>query len=74
MNLIIRRLIKRFLRFKNLKIVQKKTPNDYEYNEKKAHNQKVIDLILDKISKSGYNSLSKKEKIILHKYSKKNHN
>ena len=34
-------------------------------------NQAEVDAILDKISKSGYNSLSKKEKEILFKASKK---
>ncbi|RLD46250.1 MAG: rhomboid family intramembrane serine protease [Bacteroidetes bacterium] len=51
----------------------KKPPrNDYDYNKEKAKKQKQIDVILDKISKSGYNSLSKKEKEILFSASKKN--
>ena len=37
---------------------------DDEYNEIKARNQKKMDMILDKISKSGYDSLSKEEKRI----------
>ena len=43
---------------------------DDEYNEIKANKQKKIDLILEKISKSGYESLSKEEKEFLFK----NHN
>ena len=46
----------------------KKTPytykkeNDYEYNARKKKEQKEIDMILDKISRSGYDSLSQNEK------------
>lgn len=43
--------------------------DDYEYNEVKVDKQKQIDSILDKISKSGYESLSKKEKDFLFKQS-----
>jgi len=39
--------------------------NDDEYRTKKAVKQKEIDRILDKISKSGYDSLSKEEKDLL---------
>ncbi len=46
--------------------------NDYEYNKKRAENQKEIDEILDKISKSGYQSLSANEKEILFRMSNKN--
>lgn len=42
---------------------------DDEYNQKKQTEQQVIDGILDKISKSGYSSLSEKEKAILFKNS-----
>ncbi len=43
---------------------------DIEYNKAKAASQKDLDKILDKIAKSGYDSLSKKEKEILFKNSK----
>jgi hypothetical protein len=46
--------------------------NDEEYNLKKAERQKVIDAILDKISKSGYESLTKEEKEILFQSGGKN--
>ena len=36
--------------------------NDYDYNTRKNKEQKQIDYILDKISESGYDSLSKEEK------------
>jgi len=42
---------------------------DQTFRDKKAYNQKEIDRILDKISKSGYNSLSKDEKETLFKLS-----
>jgi membrane associated rhomboid family serine protease len=43
----------------------RKTKTDYEYNEAKAERQKAIDHILDKISKGGYDSLTREEKEIL---------
>ena len=44
---------------------------DHKYNEEKNNTQKEIDAILDKISKRGMDSLSKKEKVILKAYSQK---
>jgi membrane associated rhomboid family serine protease len=44
--------------------------SDDEYNKQKAMKQKKIDLILDKISRSGYTSLSAEEKEILFNSSK----
>jgi membrane associated rhomboid family serine protease len=49
-----------------------KPVNDEDYNRNKVVNQAIIDSILDKISKSGYQSLSSQEKEILFKSSKKN--
>jgi hypothetical protein len=40
-----------------------------EYNRRKAQKQEEIDRILDKIAKSGYDSLTKKEKETLFKMS-----
>lgn len=47
----------------------RKTPprDDYEFNAQKVQNQKEIDKILDKISRSGYESLTKEEKDTLFK-------
>lgn len=45
--------------------------SDEEYNVTKKATQEEIDFILDKISKSGYDSLTKKEKEILFHYSNK---
>ncbi len=45
--------------------------SDLEYNTEKAERQKEIDHILDKISKGGYDSLTKEEKAILFSESQK---
>ena len=50
---------------------QKPPRDDYDYNEEKKRKQESIDAILDKISKSGYDSLTKKEKDLLFKASGK---
>ena len=47
---------------KKLKVTYKKPVNDYEYNKVKADRQAEINAILDKISKGGYDSLTKDEK------------
>lgn len=44
--------------------------SDEEFNRQKAENQKRIDFILDKISKSGYDNLTQEEKEFLFKSSK----
>ena len=43
---------------------------DEEYNAIKKKKQEQVDRILDKISKSGYDSLTKQEKAILFDQSK----
>lgn len=45
--------------------------SDDDYNRNKAKNQKKIDEILDKISRSGYDSLTKEEKALLFDHSNK---
>lgn len=52
-----------------MKVAYKRTISDEEYNLNKKAKQKKMDEILDKISKSGYESLSKQEKDILFKIS-----
>ena len=47
---------------KKLKVTYKKPVNDYEYNNIKADRQAKINAILDKISKGGYDSLTREEK------------
>jgi membrane associated rhomboid family serine protease len=56
---------------KNLKVTHKKVANEYEYNKVKAEHQKLINNILEKISKGGYDSLTKAEKEALFKESQK---
>lgn len=55
---------------KKLKVTHKKPVDDYQYNAQKAASQAEIDRILDKISKHGYDSLTKSEKEILFKMGK----
>jgi membrane associated rhomboid family serine protease len=50
---------------KKLKVTHKKAASEYEYNAVKAERQKRINSILDKISKGGYESLTREEKDIL---------
>ena len=56
-----------------MKVTYKKQPsrNDYEYNSNKNMQQEEINRILDKISKSGYENLSKQEKELLFNQGKK---
>lgn len=57
---------------RKLKVTHKRPPrNDMEYNREKNINQHEIDQILDKISKGGYDSLTKAEKDTLFKMSNK---
>ncbi|MDA7803025.1 rhomboid family intramembrane serine protease [Crocinitomix sp.] len=79
------RLDRFFIRFKLPKITIKSQPKmkvyrgetkaakmtDEEYNAQKVARQKRVDAILDKIAKKGYDGLTKEEKDILFKESKK---
>jgi membrane associated rhomboid family serine protease len=72
-NTIMDRLASVFKPRNKMKVMYRKTSkgmNDLEYNKVKAIHQKEIDRILDKIAKSGYDSLSKSEKETLFKMSK----
>ena len=53
-----------------IKVVHKRGKTDEVYNLDKRQKQKRIDDILDKISRSGYDSLSKEEKALLFELSK----
>ena len=56
----------------HLTVTHKQPPrDDYEYNRQKNTKQDEINKILDKIAKSGYDSLSKHEKEVLFKQGKK---
>lgn len=54
-----------------MKVAYKRGVSDEDYNYNKKVQQETIDKILDKISKSGYDSLSKSEKDLLFKASGK---
>jgi membrane associated rhomboid family serine protease len=56
---------------KKLKVTHKKVATEYEYNKIKADQQAAINRILDKISKGGYDSLTKEEKEMLFKESQR---
>jgi len=58
-------------RKKKLHVTHRRPMNDMEYRKQKAYEQKEIDRILDKISKGGYESLTKEEKETLFKMSQK---
>lgn len=60
-----------FKKRSKMKVTYKKAETDMEYNSRKADEQKKIDRILEKIAKSGYDSLSAKEKEQLFKISNK---
>lgn len=56
-----------FKRKPKLNVVYKKKVDDYEFNQQKISVRKRVDEILDKISRSGYDSLTKDEKAFLQK-------
>lgn len=56
----------------NMNVTYKQAPrDDYEYKRQQNLKQEELNQILDKIAKSGYDSLSKKEKELLFKQGKK---
>lgn len=68
----IKSIGKFFKRKNHLTVTHKQPPrDDYEYNRNKNAQQNDINKILDKIAKSGYESLSSKEKELLFKQGKK---
>ena len=61
-----------FTRKSKMKVTYKQPPrDDYEYNRQQNIKQEEINRILDKIAKSGYESLTKEEKELLFKQGKK---
>ena len=54
-----------------LKTVHKRRKTDTQFNTEKSAQQIAVDIVLEKISKSGYESLSKEEKATLFSASKK---
>lgn len=59
-----------FKRKSKLKVVHKARMTDEDYNYNRNVQEKTLDELLDKIHKSGYDSLSQREKETLHKLSK----
>jgi membrane associated rhomboid family serine protease len=56
---------------RKLRVSYKKPASDYEYNKTRVDHQEKINKILDKISKGGYDSLTKEEKDLLFNESQK---
>jgi len=61
-----------FKRKRKLKVTYRRGETDLEYNARKKSNQEEIDVILEKIAQSGYESLSARDKEILFKQSRNN--
>jgi len=55
-----------------IKVTYRRKPSNEDYNSNQKAKQQKIDAILDKISKAGYESLTKEEKDYLFKASKEN--
>jgi hypothetical protein len=70
-NSIIDKITTLFKPGKKMKVTYKKPATEYEYNKVKAEHQARINLILDKISKGGYESLTREEKDMLFRESQK---
>ncbi|HUX95882.1 MAG TPA: rhomboid family intramembrane serine protease [Bacteroidales bacterium] len=70
-NSIIDYLVTLFKPRKKMKVTHRKPSNDYDYNKTKAEHQEMINAILEKISKGGYDSLTKEEKETLFRESQK---
>jgi len=70
-NKIIDFVVTIFKPVKKLKVTYKKPVDEYEYKRTKAEHQAQINKILDKISKGGYDSLTKDEKDLLFRESQK---
>jgi membrane associated rhomboid family serine protease len=71
-NKLIDSIVNRINRKPKMKVsYQKRTITDQEYNKRKNEEKERLDIILDKIKQSGYNSLSEDEKKSLFNQSQK---
>lgn len=70
-NRIIDYLVTLFKPRRKLKVTHKRSTTEYDYNARKVERQAEINLILEKISKGGYDSLTKSEKDLLFRESQK---
>ena len=68
---VIEQVKKIFKRKPKMKVVHRQYKTDEEYNLDKKRRQEEIDRILEKISKSGYESLTKREKDFLFRHSQR---
>ncbi len=71
MVVLIDRITNLFSKTSNIRVSYRKKMSDDEYNIAQKEKQQKVDLILDKISKAGYESLTKEEKDFLFKASGK---
>ena len=69
-NRLMDNIISFFKPRQKMKVTYKRPKTDMEFNRQRSEKQKDVDRILDKISKGGYGSLTKKEKEILFKMGK----
>ena len=67
----LNKLVYTFKNKSKLNTIHKRFTSDYEFNKSEFNKQKEIDIILEKIANSGYESLSKSEKETLFTASKK---
>jgi membrane associated rhomboid family serine protease len=65
------RVVALFRPSKRMKVTYKRRADDFEYNRTKVERQEQVNKILDKISKGGYDSLTKQEKDMLFRESQK---
>jgi membrane associated rhomboid family serine protease len=71
LNKILDSIVTLFKPRPKLKVTHKKTSDEFEYNRMKNEHQSRINGILDKISKGGYDSLTREEKELLFRESQK---
>ena len=71
LNRIIDKISNLFRRKPKMRVTYKRTETDYEYKSRKRDEELQIDAILDKLKRSGYQSLSSDEKRQLFDASKK---
>ncbi len=70
-NRLLGNLVSFFKPKPGIRVEYKRPETDMEYNRRKAEDRKEMDRILEKIARSGYDSLSKKEKDFLFSHSNK---
>ena len=62
MNRLVDKFVNLFKRKPKMKVTYKRAETDYEYNARKRQEEADLDEILDKLKRSGYQSLSAEEK------------